>query len=245
MQWGSVIGLLVAFGGILFGQYMEGGHVGSLIQFSAFIIVLSGTLGAVILQSGLKKFISAVRMIQWIFFPPRDGAEEAFLLLPKWAAIVRREGLLQLENQLAIAPNRFYEDGIKLIADGADAERVGEILGAKIDAIEIELLDAVKVWDAAGGYAPTVGILGAVLGLIHVMENLSDPSKLGSGIAVAFVATIYGVGLANLVFLPFANNLKKTIARRVLVMEKVADGFSAIAKGDNPRIIESMMMVEK
>ena len=135
----------------------------------------------------------------------------------------------------------FARKGLQLLVDGAEPERLREVLEVEIGTYEQQLRMGAKVWEAAGGYSPTIGILGAVLGLIHVMENLSDPSKLGAGIAVAFVATIYGVGLANLVFLPMANKLKAHIARLVVHREMIVDGLVGIANGDNPRIIESRL----
>jgi chemotaxis protein MotA len=130
---------------------------------------------------------------------------------------------------------------LRLIVDGVDPFKLREILDVEIAAYETEQKLAIKVWESAGGYSPTIGILGAVLGLIHVMENLSDPSKLGAGIAVAFVATIYGVGLANLIFLPIGNKLKALVAREVAKRELIADVFCGIATGENPRIIEERL----
>jgi chemotaxis protein MotA len=135
----------------------------------------------------------------------------------------------------------FQKGALQLLVDGADADKLRETLEVQISNFETVERQAARVWEAAGGYAPTLGILGAVIGLIHVMENLSDPSRLGAGIAVAFVATIYGVGLANLVFLPIANKIKFTIARRVTEREIICDGLIGIAHGDNPRIIEARL----
>ena len=137
--------------------------------------------------------------------------------------------------------DNFIRKGLQLLVDGAEPERLREVLEVEINTYEGELKLSARIWEAAGGYSPTIGILGAVLGLIHVMENLSDPSKLGAGIAVAFVATIYGVGLANLVFLPMANKLKAHINRLIVQREMIVDGLVGIANGDNPRIIESRL----
>ena len=141
-------------------------------------------------------------------------------------------------NQLK---DEFTRKGLQLLVDGAEPERLREVLEVEINTFEDEMKLSAKIWEAAGGYSPTIGILGAVMGLIHVMENLSEPSKLGAGIAVAFVATIYGVGLANLVFLPMANKLKAHIGRLVVQREMMVDGLVGIANGDNPRIIESRL----
>ena len=151
------------------------------------------------------------------------------------------DGLLALENLMGQVKDDFAKKVLQLLVDGAEPERLREVLEVQISTFEEEMKLSARIWEAAGGYAPTIGILGAVMGLIHVMENLSDPSKLGAGIAVAFVATIYGVGLANLVFLPMSNKLKAHINRLVVQREMVVDGLVGIANGDNPRIIESRL----
>ena len=155
--------------------------------------------------------------------------------------MARREGLLALENSLGALKDDFARKGLQLLVDGADPERLRGVMEVEINTFEEQMRLSAKIWEAAGGYSPTIGILGAVLGLIHVMENLSEPSKLGAGIAVAFVATIYGVGLANLVFLPISNKLKAHINRMIVLREMLVDGMVGIANGDNPRIIESRL----
>jgi len=161
--------------------------------------------------------------------------------LSNWSQVSRREGLLALENVINQLKDDFTRKGLQLLVDGAEPERLREVLEVEINTYENEMKQSARIWEAAGGYSPTIGILGAVLGLIQVMENLSEPAKLGAGIAVAFVATIYGVGLANLVFLPMANKLKAHINRLVLQREMIVDGLVGIANGDNPRIIESRL----
>lgn len=241
MDWGSVAGLLLALSGILVGQALEGGEIGSLVQPAAFVIVVVGTLGAVLLQSGMSPFLRGVRMGAWVFTPPVDNLHNLKHDVLVWSVTARREGLLSLERQLDLVGDPYVAKGLRLIVDGIDPFKLREILDVEISAFEAQQRLAVKVWESAGGYSPTVGILGAVLGLIHVMENLSDPSRLGSGIAVAFVATIYGVGLANLVFLPIGNKLKAMVGREVVKKEMIADVFCGIATGENPRIIEERM----
>lgn len=241
MDWGSLIGVALALGGLLLGQLLEGGKLGSLIQPAAFIIVVVGTMGAVLLQSGLSTFIRGLKMVTQVFFPPDDDYPTLMRDITNWSTIARREGLLSLERVISDVKDPFIEHGLRLIVDGVEPSKLREVLDMEIGVYETRERLAVKIWDAAGGYAPTIGILGAVLGLIHVMENLSDPSRLGSGIAVAFVATIYGVGFANLVFLPIANKLKAQVARAVFKREMLADAFSGIAAGDNPRLIEERM----
>lgn len=237
----SVVGLLFGFLAIVLGQVLEGGHVGSLIQPTAFLIVIGGTLGAVMLQSPLPTFLLGARMARWVFFPPRVVPAQLIGQVVQWSMVARKEGLLALEAQMSTLRDPFVRRGLQLLVDGAEPEGLRDVLQVDIGSYETQMKLAAKVWESAGGYAPTVGILGAVMGLIHVMENLSDPAKLGSGIAVAFVATIYGVGSANLVFLPIAKKLLANIQQLVAVREMYVDGLVGIANGDNPRIIESRL----
>lgn len=241
MDWASVGGLVLALAGILLGQTLEGGHIGSLIQPAAMSVVIVGTCGAVLLQSGMQTFVRGIKMTRWVFSPPPENSEATSQEIMSWSAAARREGLLSLERYLSTVQDPFIVKALRLIIDGIDPLKVREILDVEISSYERRERQAAKIWEAAGGYAPTIGILGAVLGLIHVMENLSDPGKLGSGIAVAFVATIYGVGLANLVFLPIANKLKAIIANEVNKREMIADLFYGIASGDNPRVIQERL----
>jgi chemotaxis protein MotA len=238
VDWASVVGLALAVTGILSGQLLDGGHIGSLIQPAAMAVVVVGTCGAVLLQSGMPTFLRGVKMVRWIIFPPQDNFDAASLEIVHWSVTARRDGLLTLEQYLPTVQDPFITKALRMLIDGMDPFKMRDILNVEISSYERRERQAVKIWEAAGGYAPTIGILGAVLGLIHVMENLTDPSKLGSGIAVAFVATIYGVGLANLIFLPIANKLKTIIGREVARRELMVEVFFGIASGDNPRIIQ-------
>ena len=237
----SVLGLLVGLAAIVGGQVLEGGHIGSLVQPTALLIVFGGTMGAVMLQSPYATFMRGLRMIAWVWVTPPVDYRLAIRQIIGWSQLARREGLLALENAIGQQQDGFARKGLQLLVDGAEPERLREVLEVDVNTFEQELKLSARVWEAAGGYSPTIGILGAVLGLIHVMENLSDPSKLGAGIAVAFVATIYGVGLANLVFLPMSNKLKAHINRMISRREMIIDGLVGIANGDNPRIIESRL----
>jgi chemotaxis protein MotA len=237
----SFAGLTLGLATILVGQVLEGGHVSSLIQPTAMLIVLGGTLGAVMLQSPLPVFMAGMKMGAWVFFPPVVDPQKLISDVGRWSHVARKEGLLALEAQITALPDPFSRKGLQLLVDGAEPERLREVLEVEIGAYEANLKLASKIWESAGGYSPTIGILGAVMGLIHVMENLSDPAKLGSGIAVAFVATIYGVGAANLIFLPIAKKLMANIGRLVTLREMLVDGLVGIANGDNPRIVESRL----
>lgn len=237
MDWGSLAGLLIGLAAVLIGQVLEGGRIGSLIQPAAFLIVFTGTVGAVLLQSGFPVFVRGARLARWAFVPPRDGYADMLRDVALWSSVARREGFLSLQRFLDRTGEPLAARGLRLLIDGIDASKLRSILDAEIDAYELRHRQAIRVWESAGGYAPTIGILGAVLGLIQVMENLSDPSRLGSGIAVAFVATIYGVGLANLLFLPIGNKLRNALNLEVRRMETLADALQAIAQGESPHVI--------
>jgi len=237
----SIAGLALGIAAILAGQVLEGGHLASLVQPTAFVIVIGGTLGAVMLQSPLATFLTGMRMGRWIFAPPPAAPDRLIEQIVQWSHVARKEGLLALEAQIPLIPDAFMRKGLQHLVDGVEPDSLRAVLDVEIGAYEQQMKLSARIWESAGGYAPTIGILGAVMGLIHVMENLTDPAKLGAGIAVAFVATIYGVGSANLIFLPIAKKLLATIARLVALREMFVDGLVGIANGDNPRIIESRM----
>jgi chemotaxis protein MotA len=237
----SVVGLVLGLAAIVGGQVLEGGHVSSLLQPTAFVIVVGGTLGAVMLQSPLPVFREGMVMVKWVFVPPTVDPLRQIADFSRWSQIARKEGLLALEQHATAVKDPFVAKGLHLLVDGAEPERLREVLEVQLTAIESRLKAAAKIWESAGGYAPTIGILGAVMGLIHVMENLSDPTRLGGGIAVAFVATIYGVGAANLVFIPITRKLLANIARVITLRELQIDGLVGIASGDNPRVLEGRL----
>jgi chemotaxis protein MotA len=242
VDYSSLIGIALALAGIIGGQLLEGGTVGSLLQSAAFLIVLGGTAGAVMVQSTARVFVRGVGMAKWVVLPPDHAPQRMIADIVHWSQSARKEGVLSLEQQADRAADPFARKGLQMLVDGADPEKLREAMEVEIVTFEEYHRQAARIWEAAGGYAPTIGILGAVLGLIHVMENLTEPARLGSGIAVAFVATIYGVGLANLIFLPVANKLKVLIARQVLVREIMVDGLVSIACGENPRMIENRLL---
>lgn len=237
----SLVGLVLGISAIVVGQVLEGGHIASLVQPTAFFIVIGGTMGAVMLQSPVSVFFTGMRMVKWVFAPPVLLPRRLIEQTAQWSQIARKEGLLALEAQVETLSDPFMRKGLQLLVDGAEPERLRDVLDVEISSFENRMKMSARIWESAGGYAPTIGILGAVLGLIQVMENLSDPSKLGAGIAVAFVATIYGVGSANLIFLPVSKKLMANISRMVLMREMFVDGLVGIANGDNPRVIESRL----
>lgn len=242
MDWSSLSGLAIALIGILLGQAIEGGQIGSLIQPAAFLIVMCGTFGAVLLQTNSKNFIAGLLMVRQVFSPPADDRQALANRINVWSHFARKEGIFMLESHLKKETDPFIQKGLKLMIDGTPPDKIRQVIAIDMHFYEIQQRNAAKIWNAAGGYAPTVGILGAVLGLIHVMENLSDPSRLGSGIAVAFVATIYGVGLANLVFLPISNKLKALIQHEMMRREMLLNAWVSIASGDHPRVVEERLL---
>ena len=237
MDLASLLGLLLALTGIVIGHTLDGGKFSSLLQPAAFAIVVVGTLGAVLLQTRRKSFIRGVRMLAWVFKTPPDRRQQLAREIHLWSLSARRDGLLSLEQYMAKA-DPFIQKGLRLVVDGIQPDKLKSLLDTEINSYEFRERQAARIWESAAGYAPTVGILGAVLGLIHVMENLSDPSRLGAGIAVAFVSTVYGVGLANLFFYPVGNKIKGIVAERVTQYEILGDVFHDIATGDYTRVIE-------
>ena len=224
--------------GHLGGQWVEGGALGSLLQGAAFLIVVGGTLGAVMLQSPMSTFVQGLTMGRWIFASPVIDNNAVIVQLTAWADAARREGVLALESRSPECKDAFTRNGLQMLVDGFEPDKIREAMDIEIAAYETRQRMAARIWESAGGYAPTIGILGAVLGLIHVMENLTDPTKLGNGIAVAFVATIYGVASANLIFLPIAGKLRTLIQAQVTQREMVLDGLLGIANGENPKLIK-------
>ncbi len=241
MDWGSLVGLVLALAAIAGGQWVEGGKFSALFQPAALLIVLGGTLGAVLLQSGAATLWRGLILAQKAFAPQPPFYEALIASIRNWSKTARTDGFLQLERHITSQRDPFVTKGMRMIVDGVDAQTVRNILDTDIDSYEQWERQSIRVWEAAGGYAPTIGILGAVLGLMRVMDNLGEPALLGSGIAVAFVATIYGVGLANLVCLPIANKLKKQLHLEVLKRSMVAEAMVSIAQGENSRVIEERM----
>ena len=234
----SVIGVILAFVAILGGNYLEGGHAAALLNGPAAVIVLGGTLGAAFIQTPLPVFKRSLAILRWIILPPPNRLQQGIAQVINWSTVARKEGLLGLETIADTEPDAFARKGLQLLVDGSEPEALRSILEVDMVTRENHDLAAAKVFESMGGYSPTIGIIGAVMGLIHVMGNLADPSLLGRGIAVAFVATIYGVALANLFLLPVANKLKAVVMQQSLYREMLLEGLMSIAEGENPRSIE-------
>jgi chemotaxis protein MotA len=234
----SIAGILLSVGALLLGNVLDGGDIGSLINGPALIIVFGGTLGATLLQYPPTTFVRSLEMLLWVFKPLKLNLELQITQIVNWSLQVRRKGLLGLENMIDREKDPFVKKALQLLIDGNDADAISDTLELDINIQENRDYQAARLFEAMGGYAPTIGILGAVMGLIHVMENLSDPGLLGKGIATAFVATIYGVASANLFFLPIANKLKAYIFASNQAKEMVVLGIAAIARNENPKNIE-------
>jgi chemotaxis protein MotA len=237
----SVGGIIFAFAAILVGQRLEGGHVGSILQLTAAMIVFGGTIGAVAVAFPKKDFFHGLKLAKMCFAEKNRDMSGIAKQLVDYASVARRDGVLALEGRLGEVTDPFMRRALQFVVDGVDANVTRDTLEGAIDAEYEESEVGAKVWESMGGFAPTVGILGAVLGLIHVMENLNDPSKLGGGIATAFVATVYGVGSANLFFLPFATKIKRKLKLEKERKTLIAEGVLAIQEGINPRVLEEKL----
>ena len=237
----TLFGLILAIGAIFSGQLIEGGSVESLLDGAAFVIVVGGTVGAVMLQSHFATFKKSLHILKWVFFPPTQPVEEGVIRITAWSNLARKEGLLGLERNIDESIEPFILKALTMLVDGNDPDAIRNSMYVELDVNDKELIKAAKVFESMGGYSPTLGIVGAVLGLIHVMGNLSEPALLGQGIATAFVATIYGVGFANLFFLPVYHKLRALIAEQSQYREMIIEGISCIAEGENPRVIEGKL----
>lgn len=237
----SIGGIVFAIVCILGGQALEGGHASSLGQATAAIIVIGGTIGACAVAFPMPDFIKGLKLAGLAFKNKKNDSPEIIREIVELAAVARREGVLALEQKLAEIKDPFLKRAVSFLVDGVDANVARDSLETEIHHEFDSASVAAKVWESGGGFAPCVGILGAVLGLIHVMENLSDPSKLGGGIATAFVATVYGVGVANLLFLPMANKIKRKLGIEKDRKTLIAEGVLSIQSGLNPQVLEEKL----
>jgi chemotaxis protein MotA len=237
----TIVGIILSLGAILGGQVLEGGHIGSILQATAFMIVMGGTIGAVMVNYPMAIFMKGMLNTKMVFINVHVDSKAMIAQIVELATLSRKQGLLALESKLKGLTDPFLMKGLQLVIDGTEAKAIREILEIEVEQFEEENGLSGKVWESLGGFAPTIGILGAVLGLIHVMENLSDPSKLGSGIATAFVATIYGVGAANLFFLPIGGKIKLKTKELVLARQLIIEGLVSLAQAENPKMIEEKL----
>jgi chemotaxis protein MotA len=237
----TVGGIILALVSIVIGSILKGAGVGSLLNGAAFVIVVCGTFASILIQTPKATFMRAWQIAPWIFNPPLDDHEKLIAKMVEWSEIARKQGLLGLEPALESEQDPFAQKALQMLVDGTEPDKIREALEMEIEVRSKANTASAKVFEGMGIYAPTLGIIGAVLGLIAVMKNLADPSKLGGGIAAAFTATIYGIGLANLFFLPIANKLKDVIAKQNHSKEMIIEGIIAIAEGENPRNLETKL----
>ena len=234
----AVLGLVIGVTFILGAQAMEGGNVGQLLQVTAAMIVLGGTAGAIVGSFPLSDLKIAAASLKDVLMPPKVNLESLIVEIVGFAQKARKEGVIVLEKEAKNASDPLLTLGLEAVADGADPSLVQGMMENQITQLEEKVGRASKVFEGAGAYSPTFGIIGAVLGLIQVMQNLSDPSKLGAGIAVAFVATVYGLFVANLIFIPTSTRLKANFQEVLLGKVIMVEGILAIQAGESPALIE-------
>ncbi len=234
----AVVGMFLGIGLILLGQAMEGGNIGQLLQITAAFIVLGGTSGAIVLSFPAPIIKLAISMLHDVFFPPKCDFQALITEIGGFATKARKEGIIALEKEANNASDALLTLGLGAVADGTDPTLVRAMMENQIEQLEARVANAAKVFESFGGYSPTLGIIGAVMGLIQVMQNLSDPSKLGAGIAVAFVATIYGLFAANLVMIPLGTRIKFIYQGVFLYKNMILEGVLSIQAGESPVLIE-------
>lgn len=234
----SILGCVIGIGFILWAQALEGGNAGQLMQVTAGMIVFGGTLGAIVGSFPPGDLKIAVAALKEVLIPPKVNFESLISEIVGFATKARKEGVIILEKEAKRASDKLLTLGLETVADGADPSLVQGMMENQITQFEEHFTKASKVYESAGAYSPTFGIIGAVLGLIQVMQNLSDPSKLGAGIAVAFVATVYGLFIANLVFIPISTRIKANFQKVMLAKEMMLEGVLAIQAGESPALIE-------
>jgi chemotaxis protein MotA len=239
---GTLIGVGLAFAAVFVSMIMEGGNPASIILPPAMLIVFGGTIGAAMAGGLLKDFTSGFAAVKTAFLAPKTDGDDTIATIVSFADKARREGLLALEEAARGIEDPFFKKGIELAVDGTDPEELREILEAEIASKKQADKRAAKVFADMGGYGPTLGIIGTVMGLIHVLENLSDPASLGHLIAGAFVATLWGVLSANLIWLPISKKLARVADTEVHHMELVLEGVLSIQAGANPRVVEQKLL---
>jgi len=226
---------------VLVGAVLKGAGIHALVSAAAFMIVVVGTVASIFIQTPLATMKHALRIFPWVMKPLPLNGQALVRKMVEWSNIARKQGLLGLEPVLNQEPDPFVRKALQMVVDGSEPDTLRGVMEVELNTREHTDLAAAKVFEGMGIYSPTLGIIGAVLGLMAVMQNLADPSKLGHGIAAAFTATVYGIGLANLFFLPVAAKLKGAIASQTQVREMVIEGMLSIAQGENPRSIESKL----
>ncbi|MGA2780073.1 MAG: flagellar motor protein [Steroidobacteraceae bacterium] len=237
----SIVGVVLGLIAIIGGAILKGSSAGALVGSAAFVIVVLGTFAASLVQTPMPTFLRAWKIVIWVWKPPASNPTAVIEKIVEWSNIARKQGLLGLESAVEQEKDEFLKKGLQSLVDGGEPEAIRSGMEIELGTMEHFDTQAAKVFEAMGVYSPTLGIIGAVMGLMAVMQNLADPSKLGHGIAAAFVATIYGIAFANLLFLPMGNKLKAVIHDQMQVRTMVIEGIIAIAQGENPRNIETKL----
>ena len=241
MDFLSILGLALALCAVLVGAVLKGAGVMALVSAAAFMIVVVGTIAAILVQTPLPVMRRALGIFSWVMRPPARDGNLLIVKIVDWSNIARKQGLLGLEPMIDREHDPFVKKALQLLVDGSEPDAISSVMNVELHVREHADITAAKVFEGMGVYSPTLGIIGAVLGLMAVMQNLADPTRLGHGIAAAFTATVYGIGLANLFFLPVSAKLKVIIQRQTQMREMVIDGMLSIAQGENPRAIESKL----
>ena len=241
MDLATVLGLCLAWGALGVALMIEGGHFGDLVNVSAFVIVIGGTAGATVISLPTSQVKKIGVIARQAFFAPKEDVVAIMSTIVQFARLARREGVLALEEDAKRLSNRFLRKGLLLVVDGTPSELIREVLETEIAAMEERHKMGQGIFSTMGGFAPTLGIIGTVLGLIHMLASLNQPGKMGAGIAAAFIATLYGVSTANLIFLPISGKLKVRTEEEAAVYQMIIEGILGIQAGESPRMIEMRM----
>jgi chemotaxis protein MotA len=241
MDVAAVLGTGLAFLAIVGGHLFEGGHLNQIMQPTAALIVFGGTCAGILVEFSWPQFTRAIAAARDVVNPTKTDGRETLDKIIELSKLARRQGLVAIDREAQKIEDPFMQKALRMVADGIEPRALKTSLTMQVHNLQREEISSSKVYTSAGGYAPTIGVLGAVMGLIHVMGNISDPSKLGAGIAVAFVATLYGVGIANLFLLPMGGKLKAQLSEKVHHMEMIIEGACAIAASENPMIVEQRL----
>ncbi len=241
MMKSTIPALLLALVAVVGGHLLDGGELGTLLHGTALLIVVGGSASAILLQTPRPVIRRGLELARCLRDEGSDPVEPLIEDMLGYSRLTRRDGFLALEPAALSESEPFQRLALEMLVDGVEPEELRKTLSLDLETFESRERQAGRIWESAGAYAPTMGILGAVMGLIQVMQNLSEPSALGSGIAVAFVSTLYGVGFANLFLLPLANRIKAHIVEEVRGRRMLIEGFCAVAAGNNPRVVERRM----
>lgn len=241
MDIATIVGLLLAFGALLIATLMEGGEIVAFINIPAFVIVMGGSLGATVISIPLRQIMGIMKVTRRAFFAQDMDKPRLLNTIVEFARRARREGILALEEESKQVDNPFLRKAVQLVVDGNPGELVREVLETEVGAMEERHKAGESIYSTLGGFAPTLGILGTVMGLVHMLASLDEPGRMGEAIAAAFIATLYGVGSANVIFLPIGNKLKARSQEEIAVYEMMIEGILSLLAGDNPRVVSAKM----